>query len=136
MKWYLLALKRYADFSGRSRRKEFWYFMLFHFLILSAIIIIFAGPEAILNDDFDSSTDLGPVGNLVFGLYVLGTFIPMVAVRIRRYHDINKSGAYFLVGIIPCLGYIWDIIMLTTEGDRNTNKYGPNPKAEEYLNGY
>lgn len=119
MNWYLKAIKQYADFSGRARRKEYWMFLLFNmFFTIAAVIMdnIFG----IAKDGFG----YGPV----YALYVLGMFIPGFAVTVRRLHDTGKSGWIFLVVFIPLIGVFWLLFLLLTESQPGTNKWGENPK--------
>ena len=88
MNWYIEVLKKYAVFSGRARRKEFWLFVLFN--LLASIILIFAD---ILLGTFDEETGSGLLGSI----YALGIFIPYLAVTVRRLHDTNKSGWWILM---------------------------------------
>ena len=72
-----------------------------------------------------------------FGQYIgygLAVFVPGLAVAIRRLHDIGKSGWYYLLFIIPIIGPIWLIILFVTEGEQGDNKYGPNPKNDNFEN--
>lgn len=116
MKWYLKVLKQYADFSGRARRKEYWMFFLFNiiFAITAAIIDVVAGTEPIF-----------------YLLYVIGVFLPGLAVGVRRLHDTGKSGWWFFIALIPLIGSIWLLVLFATDGDSSDNKYGPNPKFDE-----
>jgi uncharacterized membrane protein YhaH (DUF805 family) len=127
IEWYKTALfDNYANFTGRARRSEYWYFRLatavifFLFIILSVLIYVV--------------TDNGPLavglGFGLFGLYSLLTFIPSLSVTVRRMHDIGKSGWTFLVALIPLAGPIWLLILLLTEGDSGENYYGADPKNE------
>jgi uncharacterized membrane protein YhaH (DUF805 family) len=124
MEWYLKVLKQYADFSGRARRKEYWMFYLIHVLILLGFVGLFTA--------FLGNGD-GPVSAfmILYGIYVLGTFIPTLAVTVRRLHDTGKSGAMILVTLIPFIGGIWLFILMVTEGEYGENGYGPDPKGEE-----
>ncbi|MDO5969025.1 DUF805 domain-containing protein [Flavivirga aquimarina] len=122
MKWYLdVIIKNYATFSGRARRKEFWMFVLFNFLILFALTFLI--------DFIDDLIGGNEVLTFVIFIYLLGMIIPTLGVISRRLHDTGKSGTYFLVYFIPFIGGIWLLILLTSEGDRGFNKYGPDPKA-------
>ncbi|MBL6660255.1 MAG: DUF805 domain-containing protein [Crocinitomicaceae bacterium] len=105
MNWYLKVLKQYADFNGRARRSEYWYFALFNVLISLGMGII----SGLLNLPF-----LGT-------LYSLAVLIPGIAVAVRRMHDVGKSGWFILIPI-------YNIILAFTDGDSGDNKYGPNPK--------
>ena len=110
--YFFLPFKKYAEFRGRSRRKEFWYFNL-----ISLLIVIAAGTI-----DFF-------IGQLIFyPLYMLISFIPSLAVFVRRLHDTNKTGWWFLIGLIPLLGAIIIIFFLCQNSDVEKNNYGYNPK--------
>ena len=124
MEWYLKVINSYFDFSGRSRRMEYWMFIL-----INSIISVFC----ILLDSM-----LGTVWSIGYGpIYIgygLAVFVPGLAVAIRRLHDIGKSGWYYLLVIIPIIGPIWLIILFVTEGEQGDNKYGPNPKNDNFEN--
>lgn len=112
--YYLLALKKYAVFSGRSRRAEYWYFTLF-IIIISIILTIVS---LIVGDE------LGIIGML----YALAIIVPSLAVSVRRLHDIGKSGWMLLITLIPFIGAIWLLVLMVTDSDVGDNNYGPNPK--------
>ena len=113
MNEYLSVLKKYADFEGRARRREYWMFVLFN--------IIFAVAAGVV----DSLLGLGFV---VYGAYALATLVPSIAVCARRLHDIGKSGWMMLVALIPLIGSIWLIVLLVTDSQPGSNEYGANPK--------
>ena len=119
MKWYLKVLNQYADFSGRARRKEFWMFTLFNAIF---------GITAVVIDNILGTAVEGVGYGMVYGLYTLAMLIPGLAVQVRRMHDLGKSGWMLLVAFIPLAGAIWLLVLLLTEGDSGTNKYGPSPK--------
>ncbi len=107
MNWYLTVLKKYAVFDGRARRKEYWYFYLFNFIVC----LILAFIEVAIN----------PEGRLgISNIYTLGILIPSFAVGARRMHDVGKSGWFQLIPI-------YNIILFVTEGDKGDNQYGPDP---------
>lgn len=112
MEWYLAVLKKYAVFTGRARRKEYWMFFLFNVLITLALEVI----DGLLGTTF--------IGAL-YGLVVL---IPSIAVTVRRLHDIGRTGWWALIGLIPVLGFIVLLIFAATDGDRGHNEYGADPK--------
>jgi uncharacterized membrane protein YhaH (DUF805 family) len=119
MNWYLKALKNYAVFSGRARRKEYWMFALFNgiFLIVAAILDNILG------------TTIKNVGyGLFYCLYGLAVLIPSLAVSFRRLHDVGKSGWFFLIALIPIIGAIWLLVLVCTDGNAGENEYGANPK--------
>jgi uncharacterized membrane protein YhaH (DUF805 family) len=120
MEWYLLALKKYAEFSGRSRRKEYWMYALFNMLIVFVLEI--AG-FALLR------SAAGTILFALLGIYCLATLIPSLAVGIRRLHDTGKSGWWLLISLVPFVGFIILLIFLVTDSAPEANLYGPNPKV-------
>jgi uncharacterized membrane protein YhaH (DUF805 family) len=121
MNYFLLAFKKYAKFSGRSTRPEYWYFNLFSVLMqifLSALIILTA----------QMSQELSLVVNIIYLLFSLSIFIPSIAVGFRRMHDIGESGWMLFINLIPLFGFIWYIVLLCTKSDEGANKYGPATK--------
>jgi len=133
MYWMTLPLRRYADFSGRSRPKEYWMFVLF--LFLGIIAMSFA--DALLG--FGASThylDRSPFGvtmgvynrsGLLTLLFSLAAFIPSLAVAVRRLHDSNRSGWWLLFGLVPIIGTITLFIFMIVGGTRGPNRFGPDP---------
>ena len=121
MNWYLEVLKKYAVFSGRARRKEYWFFVLFNAIFAIAAMIL----DNILGLAIED-VGYGPF----YILYALATIVPGVAVSVRRLHDIGKSGWYILLAFIPCVGAIILLIFDLTPGDTGDNEYGPDPIAE------
>ena len=120
MQWYLDVLKKYAVFSGRARRKEFWMFVLFNFIaaILAGIL------DNILHTTYSNQST-----GIISTLYSLAVLLPGLGVAIRRMHDIGKSGWWILVSLIPVAGIIWYIVLAATEGQHGDNQYGADPKA-------
>jgi uncharacterized membrane protein YhaH (DUF805 family) len=128
MDWYLMVWRKYAEFDGRSRRKEYWMFVLFNFLAILALAAIGGVGLAI-------SEDYGGILFVPLGIYVLAGIIPGLAVGVRRLHDTGKSGwlllVFMLVGMIPFIGFIGAIIQIVfmcQDSEPGTNQYGPNPK--------
>lgn len=127
IEWYKkVVFENYANFTGRARRSEYWYFRLTTAVIFLLFVILGVIVYAI--------SDNGPlaigIGYGLFILYALATLVPSLGVSIRRMHDIGKSGWTIFVGIIPFIGPIWVLVLLFTEGDRGANLYGPDPKNE------
>lgn len=133
MSWYLLALKRYADFSGRSRRKEYWYFALFNFIVILALIVV----AAVLGGFNSNQTGgINPAAMPFFILYIvyaIAIFIPSLAVSVRRLHDIGKSGWWFFINFIPYAGGIWFLVLMCLDSKPGPNQWGPNPKEESIV---
>jgi uncharacterized membrane protein YhaH (DUF805 family) len=126
MEYMIMPLKRYADFSGRSRRKEYWMFVLFQILILVPLVLItslLAGPSADPADPFASTGVL-----VLVVVYLLAFFIPGLAVQVRRFHDQDKSGWFILLGFIPYIGSLIIFVFMCLEGTRGPNRFGPDPK--------
>jgi uncharacterized membrane protein YhaH (DUF805 family) len=146
MDWYLMVWKRYADFSGRSRRKEYWMFALYNFLIVFALALVAAIGMAFIfhvngNEWSDWNGSSIVIAVMLFtplGLYFLALIIPGIAVAVRRFHDSGKSGWLLLLiivlGIIPFIGLIASIIrivIMCLDSDPGVNQYGPSPKYSE-----
>ena len=114
MDYYLSVLKNYAEFSGRARRAEYWYFALFNMIIAFALGFVgaLAGDEA----------------SILGMLYSLAIFIPAMAVLVRRLHDTNRSGWWFLIVFVPLVGVIVLLVFLVSDSQPGSNEYGPNPK--------
>jgi uncharacterized membrane protein YhaH (DUF805 family) len=119
MKYYLLAFKNYFSFSGRSNRSEYWYFILFHIIFAIAALVL----------DFAISFNNGNPIAYVYIFYILVSFIPALAVTVRRLHDIDKSGWWMFVSFIPIVGSVWMIVLMASEGTIGHNKYGPDPNG-------
>ncbi len=115
MSWYLEALKKYADFNGRASRAEFWMFTL-----ISVIIYLFL---------FLIDIRITPGSNLhvLSTLYTLATFLPSLAVTVRRLHDIGRSGWWMLISVIPIIGWIVYLIWVARDSQPAANQYGSNP---------
>lgn len=124
MDWMLMPYRRYADFSGRSQRKEYWMFLLL-FLIVYAVTftIMLAGGLG--------GSEPGPLfwlGGALLFIFVIGSFIPSIAVQVRRFHDQDKSGWFVLLNFIPYIGGIIVLVFMCLEGTRGPNRFGPDPK--------
>jgi len=101
-----VCFQKYADFNGRAKKSEYWWFELFLFL---------------------GSLVLGIIGDILPGIFALATILPSLAVGARRLHDINKSGWFQLIWLIPILGWIYMIYLLVQDSDAAANQYGEPP---------
>lgn len=119
MSWWLTAMKKYVDFSGRARRTEHWMFALFNF-IFAIVAIVF---DMLLGT---ASEEAG--FGLFYGLFCLAILLPTWSVTVRRLHDIGKSGWWIFISLIPFIGGIWLLILTLTDSQPGTNEYGANPK--------
>lgn len=122
MDWYLMAWHKYAQFSGRSRRKEYWMFTLVN--MLAGTLTYGVAMIALL----DRSTMLGMLAFTVLGIYSLAALVPGLAVSVRRLHDTNKSGWWLLLCLIP-LGGLVILVFCCMDSDAGPNQFGPNPKS-------
>lgn len=102
------CLSRYADFEGRARRSEFWYFVLFQVIV--AIVTSF-------------------VSDWLYALAMLGLLVPALAAGCRRLHDTGRSGWWQLISLVPLVGWIILIVFAAQAGNAGSNAYGEDPKA-------
>jgi len=119
MNWYLIALKKYAVFSGRSRRKEYWYFYLFYILFIFVLTFI-----DVMIGTYDAVAEIGLIG----GVFVLFMLIPLLATSVRRLHDTDRSGWWLLIALIPLIGAIVILVFTLQDSKPGENQYGSNPK--------
>ena len=125
MEWATLPLKRYAEFTGRSRRKEYWMFTLLAIgiYIVASILDRIAGMNGMIAGRY------GPITVLV----ALGLLVPSIAVSIRRLHDSDRSGWWLLLGLVPMVGEIIVLVFMVLKGTRGANRFGADPRAGEVL---
>ena len=119
MNWYLEVLKKYAVFSGRARRKEYWFFVLFNIIIALALTFIDFSTGL-----YDVESEIG----LLSSLYSLAVLVPSIAVTIRRLHDTGRTGWWFLIAFVPIIGAIVLLVFMVFDSTPGDNQYGPNPK--------
>ncbi len=105
------GFNNYVNFSGRASRSEYWYWILFYILV------------GIVASVIDAALGIGFLGALVS----LGLFLPSLAVAVRRLHDLDKSGWWFLLIFIPLVGAIILIVWFCTKGTTGPNRFGPDP---------
>lgn len=115
----LCLQQKYADFSGRGRRSEYWNFVLFYVLAVVAVAIL----SVILN-----AIHLGIIGTLLYAVVVLGLVVPLLAAGARRLHDTGKSGWLLLLGLIPVVSLVL-LVFFVQDSSPEANQYGPSPKA-------
>lgn len=126
MDWMLMPLKRYADFNGRSRRKEYWMFALFTFIVYAVLYaLMFMG----MDYETGQPGALGMLAMGLLGLFALGVLVPSIAVAVRRFHDQDKSGWFVLLMFIPFIGGLIVLVFMCLEGTRGPNRFGEDPKA-------
>jgi len=105
--WFITAIKKFADFKGRARRKEYWYFVLFSNLITL--------PLSFLAESL-------PIISIVSLVFSLALIIPSLATGVRRMHDVGKSGWFLLIPF-------YNLYLAVSDSEPGTNKWGPNPKG-------
>ncbi len=144
MEWMILPFKRYAEFSGRSRRMEYWMFTLFNVIVVTVLMFVVlgaGGASGVLEAQASGDTSAG-LGALFGGLgvlillYGLVIIVPSIAVTVRRLHDRDMSGWWYLGavigGMIPYLGFLVSIaflVLMALPGTPGPNRYGPDPKG-------
>lgn len=117
------CFRHYVDFSGRARRKEYWFFVLFNLLVylalmtLCGIFIALESVEGIV------------LTYVLIVIFELGTLLPGIAVTVRRLHDLDKSGGFFFISFIPLGGPIWILVQMCRAGTVGENRFGVDPKA-------
>jgi uncharacterized membrane protein YhaH (DUF805 family) len=124
---YMATLRKYADFSGRARRKEFWTFTLISLVIMFVIMI----PAEMMMGarSANGSASPGTVALfIVLGLFDLAILIPSLAVTVRRLHDTGRSGWWWFIQLVPAIGGIWLLVLLVMDSQPDANQWGPNPK--------
>ena len=113
----LVPYKKYAVLNGRASRKEYWLFILY----FSIVVLIFRSIDGFLGT-FNEDIGLG----YLTGILYLGSIIPGYANGIRRLHDINKSGWWILLSLIP-IANIWLLVLFCKKGDLEDNRFGKSP---------
>lgn len=112
MEFFIDAYKQYANFQGRANRQKYWMFYLFYMLIILILSIV----EIMIG-----------LPDVLSGLFALVSLIPGIAITTRRLHDIDKSGWWQLLILIPLIGAIILIIFLIKEGTMGENRFGQDP---------
>lgn len=118
MDWYLKVLKNYFNFEGRARRKEYWMFVLISLLVSVGLSIV----------DGVAGLHAGGGFGMLGAIYSLAILIPSISLGARRLHDLDKSGWWQLILLIPLIGAIVLIVWAATEGQPGSNRFGPDPK--------
>ena len=121
-----VLFKNYVNFSGRARRSEFWYYNLFLWIIYIALYIIFM---QVVNDLSDWKSAIYIV--LLYLFIYLFTFLPSLAVSVRRLHDVNRTGKWIFLLFVPILNFLIAIAFLIwsfSPGTDGANNYGDDPK--------
>ncbi len=126
--YFVRCYKNYAKFTGRARRREYWGFILFYSIIYCAVYCPF-----FFYTDVELTVDGGDTALLLVSavasiLFWAISFVPYLAVTVRRFHDVGKSGWYVFIVLIPVIGSIWFLVEMCTDSEPFENDYGENPK--------
>lgn len=105
------VFSNYATFSGRARRSEYWWFVLFNIIVAVVLALVMGG------------------NNLANSLWSLAVLLPSLAVGARRLHDIDRTGWWLLISFIPVIGLIVLIVFFATKGTAGPNRFGTDPLA-------
>lgn len=132
LEWMMLPYRRYAAFSGRSRRREYWLFVLFYFLVSAVVSAVFGKPvsqSGPFGFHYGIWLEQGSPGYWVSSVFSVLSLIPSLAVQVRRLHDIDRSGWWMLAWFVPLLGWVVMLVFLCLDGTAGANRYGNDPKG-------
>lgn len=120
MNYYSICLSKFADFSGRARRREYWTFALVNCLIAMLLLIL----GLAFGED-------SPASNIMVTIFYLIMLVPSLSVSVRRLHDTGKSGWYMFLSLIPLIGGLILLVWALMDSEPGENQYGENPKGGE-----
>jgi len=118
MKWFIKSIYKYAKFSGRAQRKEFWMYTLFY-IIFGTILWHIDGTHSVNIGDYKYG--------ILFLFYNIVLLLPTLAVSVRRLHDVDESGWMLLLFVIPLIGFLWLLVLFLTTSSKKDNKHGKSP---------
>ena len=124
MSWFFKVYANYANFRGRASRSEYWYFILFYLIVFFILAFI---------DGIIVLYSMNGIG-LLSGIFALASFIPMLALLIRRIHDTGNTGWWWLISFVPVIGFFVILFFALKDSEEGTNEYGANPKGVIALN--
>ena len=130
MEWYIKVMRdNYINFKGRARRKEYWMFTLVYVIILMGCTALDNMLGTVFMMDGGALGEISMGYGWVYTICGLVHFLPALSLVVRRLHDVGKSGWFYLIILIPLIGIIWLLVLYCTEGQKQDNKWGPDPKA-------
>jgi len=130
MEWYIKVMRdNYINFKGRARRKEYWMFTLVYVIILMGCTALDNMFGTVFMMDGGALGEISMGYGWVYTICGLAHFLPALSLVVRRLHDVGKSGWFYLIILIPLIGIIWLLVLYCTEGQKQDNKWGPDPKA-------
>lgn len=118
MNYFVECLKKYATFSGRARRKEYWLFLLGYVIIYFVAAIL----DGMMSGNKPNAMPI------VSTVAAFALFLPWLAVTVRRLHDTDRSGWWILIGFIPFIGSLVLLVFGCMEGTKGDNRFGEDPK--------
>ena len=124
MKWFIKCIGQYADFSSRARRKEYWMFKVFKYIIFLVVTVFCALISNVYQDAISIFISIPIILYLVL-------IIPSFAVAVRRMHDVGMSGWFLLINLLPTIGSLVFFIFTLFDSQNYKNKWGPNPKEKD-----
>ena len=130
----LAPYRRYFNFSSRSRRKEYWLYMLFFYVVGFVLIFVdsalgLGGPTQTAVDTVDGfSASASAEGGVLTAIWGIGNVIPLLACSIRRLHDSDRRGWWVFITLIPLVSSIWFLVLMCLDGTTGSNRFGPDPK--------
>ncbi len=135
MNYYFSCFRKYAQFHGRARRKEYWWFTIINAIVMG-ILATFSGmgaayvgmAEALANGEMPVIPMGSGVGMWVLVIYDLAVLLPMLAVAVRRLHDTSRTGWWLFINLVPVIGGIWFFVLTLLDSVPGENRFGPNPK--------
>ena len=127
---------KYASFTGRAQRSEFWWFFLFWWVGTFIINLIDSASGLVINfgtETIDTANGVitfstGGVG-VLSTIWALALLLPFISVTVRRLHDTNRSGWWWWIQVIPCVGFIVILVFMLLDSTPGDNRFGPNPKG-------
>jgi uncharacterized membrane protein YhaH (DUF805 family) len=115
--WYIGVFRKYAQFQGRARRKEYWMFVLFNLIVGTVLGLVTGFVGGLVGAG-------ASISNIVSPIYILAVLIPGIAVAVRRMHDSGRSGWWILLPLV-------NLVFLCLDSEAGENRYGPNAKNAE-----
>lgn len=124
---YISMWKNFGNFKGRARRKDYWLACVMNIIIMIVFYgVMMAGAASMIQTGEPSG--LMTVGSALVGIYGLAMFIPFLSLSVRRLHDTDKSGWFYLLGCLPVVNIVL-LVFFATDGTQGTNRFGEDPKG-------
>ncbi|WP_245514732.1 DUF805 domain-containing protein [Jiella endophytica] len=130
----LAPYRRYFEFSGRSRRKEYWLYILTFYVLMFVLVFVDSAlglggtTETALDTTDGLRASANAEGGVLTAIWGIGNIIPLIACAVRRLHDTDRSGWWVLISLIPLIGSIWLLVLMCLDGTQGSNRFGPDPK--------